>query len=339
MAESVLTPKVDGDAAAAILLTLLGDQEAASILSSLNPDEAHRIGVAMMNVASATSADIEAALEMFVTRSKSMNGLGLNAAPRVRSVFTAALGPARAETLLTDIAPQQSLGVLEKVRWMKVEAISAVLQNEQPQVGALLLACLTPEIAAAALAPLGDEHQSDLIYRAASLGHVNQHALKDLEDLLDAYVPAETGGPGIKLGGRGDAAKIVTKMAKGTDQRVLKALKKRDKALAQDIEDDMFVFDDLSALDTKNMGTLMRSVDTAVLTLALRGASPETVDKMVGCLSVRAAQTIRDEMAEAAPAKRAEVEEAQKQIAAMARRMGESGELNLGNSQANDDYV
>lgn len=333
------TPQVDGDAAAAILLTLLGDQEAASILSSLNPDEAHRIGVAMMNVATATTADIEAALEMFVTRSKSMNSLGQNAAPRVRSVFTAALGPARAETLLTDIAPQQSLGVLEKLRWMKTEAISAVLQNEQPQVGALLLACLTPEIAAAALAPLSDDHQSDLIYRAASLGHVNQHALKDLEDLLDAYVPAETGGPAIKLGGRGDAAKIVTKMAKGTDQRVLKALKKRDKALAQDIEDDMFVFDDLSALDSKNMGTLMRSVDTAVLTLALRGASPETVDKMVGCLSVRAAQTIRDEMAEAAPAKRAEVEAAQKQIAGMARRMAEAGELNIGNSQANDDYV
>ncbi|MEP6784288.1 MAG: FliG C-terminal domain-containing protein [Sphingomonadales bacterium] len=339
MADYSLASKVDGDAAAAILLTLLGDNEAASILSSLNPDEAHRIGVAMMNVASATTADIEAALEMFVERSKAMTGLGLDAAPRVRSVFTAALGPVRAETLLTDIAPQQSLGVLEKLRWMKVEAISATLDAEQPQVGALLLACLTPEIAAAALAPLSEDRQSDLIYRAASLGHVSAHALRDLEDLLDAYVPAESGGPGIKLGGRGDAAKIVTKMAKGTDQRVLKALKKRDKALAQDIEDDMFVFDDLSALDTKNMGTLMRSVDTAVLTLALRGASPETVDKMVGCLSVRAAQTIRDEMAESAPAKRADVEAAQKEIAGTARRMAESGDLNLGGSKANDDYV
>jgi len=74
-----------------------------------------------------------------------------------------------------------------------------------------------------------------------------------------------------------------------------------------------------------------------VLTLALRGAAPATVDKMLGCLSGRAAETIRDEMAESAPAKRAEVEAAQKEIAALARRMAEDGDINLGGK--NNDYV
>ena len=329
--------KVNGDAAAAILLTLLAEPEAAAILSALSPDEARRIGLAMFDVAKATTADVETALDMFVERSRSKTGLGIDAEPRVRSVFAAALGNVRAENLLSSIAPQSSNGVLDKLRWMNVESITAALQGEQPQVGALILACLTPETAAAALAPLGDEHQCDLIYRAASLGHVSAHALHDLENLLDSYGMPAKGGAQIKLGGRGEAAKIVTNLPKGVDQRILKALKKRDKLLAQDIEDDMFVFDDLAALDAKNMGALLRSVDTAVLTLALRGASPATVDKMLGCLSARAAQTIRDEMAESAPAKRAEVEAAQKEIAAAARRMAESGDLNIGGK--NDDYV
>lgn len=329
--------KVGGDTAAAILLTLLGEAEAAAILGVLNPDEARRIGIAMLDVARASAADVEAALDMFVVRSRATTGLGIDAEPRVRAVFTAALGNVRAENILTDIAPQTSTGALEKLRWMPVEAIAAALSGEHPQVGALILACLTPETAAEALAGFDDEQQSDLIYRAASLRSVNADALSDLEYLLDRYIGVGKAGTTVKVGRRGDAAKIVTKLPKGTDQRVLKRLKRRDKTLGQEIEDDMFAFDDLGALDTKNMGTLLRAVDTQMLTLALRGAASATVDKMLGCLSGRAADTIRDEMAESAPAKRAEVEAAQKEIAALARRMAEGGDIDLGGK--NNDYV
>lgn len=339
--EALAEPRPDitlsGDAAAAILLTLLGEAEAAAILASLNPDEARRIGAAMLDVAQASAADVEVALDMFVDRSRATTGLGLDAASRVRSVFAAALGNVRADNILTEIAPQTSQGALERLRWMSVDAIAAALRGEHPQVGALILACLTPEVAAQALTQLDEEAQSDLIYRAASLGNVNAHALVELEHLLDRYVAVAGSGAGVKMGGRGEAAKIVTKLPRGTDQRVLKRLKKRDKLLGQKIEDDMFVFDDLAALDVKSLGTLLRTVDTQTLTLALRGAAPATVDKMLGCLSARAADTIRDEMAESGPAKRAEVEAAQKDVAATARRMAEDGELDLGGKS--DDYV
>ncbi len=329
--------RVEGDTAAAILLTLLGEAEAATILGALNPDEARRIGIAMLGVAQSSAADVEVALEMFVDRSRATTGLGIDAAPRVRSVFNAALGNVRAENILTEIAPQSSAGVLEKLRWMPVDAVAAALAGEHPQVGALILACLTPEVAAQALASFDEELQSDLIYRAASLRSVNAGALSDLEALLETYVGSGKSASSVKIGGRSDAAKIVTSLPKGNDQRVLKRLKKRDKVLGQEIEDDMFVFDDLAALDAKALGTLLRAVDTQVLTLALRGAAAATVDKMLGCLSARAASTIRDEMAESAPAKRAEVEAAQKDIAGMARRMAADGDINLGGK--NNDYV
>jgi flagellar motor switch protein FliG len=316
---------------------LLAEAEAAAIIGALDADEVKRVGTAMFDVASASAAEIETALDMFVTRSRTLPGLGLNPEPRVRSVITAALGNVRANNVLAEIAPQASVGVLDRLRWMNVAAITATLAGEHPQAGALILACLTPETAAAALAPLDDEVQCDLIYRAARLGNVNASALADLEAVLDRYATTPQAAPGIRMGGRSEAAKIVTKLAKPADRRILKGLKKRDKDLAQAIEDDMFVFDDLVGMDAKNMGALMRAVDTAVLTLALRGAKPATVEKMLGCLSARAAQTIRDEMADAAPVKRAEVEEAQRAVAAAARAMAEEGSLNLGGK--NDDYV
>ncbi len=326
---------IGGDAAAAILMTLLGEAEAAAILAALTPDEARRIGSAMLDVARAKPADIEAALDRFVARSRTMTGLGVDPEPHMRSVFTAALGNVRAENILNDIAPQTAPRALETLRWMTTESISVMLAAEHPQVGALVLACLTPEIAAAVLAPLDEERQSDLLYRAASLNRVSADALADLAALFDTYAAAPA--PGVKIGGRGDAAKIVTKLPKGHDQRVLKRLKKRDKALAQAIEDDMVVFDDLAALDAKSLGTLLRAIDAQLLTLALRGAAAMTIDTMLACLSGRAAQTIRDEMAEGAPIKRADVEAAQKEIATIARRMSEDGDINLGGGS--DDYV
>ena len=54
-------------------------------------------------------------------------------------------------------------------------------------------------------------------------------------------------------------------------------------------------------------------------------------------MSSRAAQTIEDELAERGPMPLAEVEAAQKQIVAVARRLADEGTLMLGQGKA--DYV
>ena len=91
------------------------------------------------------------------------------------------------------------------------------------------------------------------------------------------------------------------------------------------------------ALDTKSIGILLRNVDTPILVMALRGAPALVIDQMLGCLSSRAADGIRDELGEGR-AKRSDVEDAQRQIATIARRLADDGELELG-TQGSDDYV
>ena len=328
---------MDGDAAAAILLTLLGDDEAAAILGALSPDEARRLGTAMLGVANATAADVEHALDLFVGRSRATTGLGLDAGERVRSVFSSALGDVRAGNILAEIVPPTASSLMDKLRWAPPEILTEIFDAEHAQVSALILACLPPETAAAALAPLDDARQSDLLYRAATISEVREDALAELELIVDDYVGA-TKLKAMKFNSRGDVAKIVTQLPDGVNHRVLKQIKKRDKTLGQQIEDEMLVFDELFALDTKSMGNLLRAIDSQILTLALRGASPQMVDKMLGCMSSRGADTIRDEMADGAAVKRADVEAAQKEVAAIARRLGAEGEITLG-GQKGGDYV
>ena len=74
------------------------------------------------------------------------------------------------------------------------------------------------------------------------------------------------------IGGPSDVAKIMKKMPKQLSERTIRALKKTDKLLAQAIEEEMFIFENLRDLDKKSLGSVLRSVDAAQLAvLALEG--------------------------------------------------------------------
>jgi flagellar motor switch protein FliG len=332
-----VAPSIKGSTAAAILMLLLEEGDAAAILKHLEPDEIKSLGKAMFAASEATDTDVALALRSFEAESESVSSFAIGVEPRIRSVMTQALGNVRADNILATIAPQGSAGVLDLVRWMERPVIGRLLAEEHPQVGAIVLSVLMPEVAASVLERLDELTQADLVYRAAKLTSVPAEALVDLEHILARY--ADTGDvvPPMKLGGKVEVAKIVNRLKKPTSARILKSVKKLNKALGEQIEEEMFIFDNLLELDGQALSTVLRSVDAAVLGLALRGADEALIEKMLGAMSARAAMSVRDDMAERGPVKREEVDEAQKQIVAIARRLSEEGQIMLGSG--GDDYV
>ncbi len=328
---------VDGSAAAAILLMLLDESEAAAILRHLGPEEVRQLAKAMFDTASATESEIDQALDRFVTRSRSVSALAVGADTRIRTVINQAVGNVRADNILAAVAPQSSAASLEMLRWMDVDAISALLASEHPQVGALILSVLVPDVAARAIETLDEGLQADLVLRAAMLNAVPAAAIEDLEAVLAA---ANVGGQRVAkqpIGGPSDVAKIMKVMPRHLSERTIRALKKHDRQLAQTIEEEMFVFDNLRDLDMRSLGTVLRGVDAAQLALALKGADEAMADLCLSTMSKRASETIRDEMAEMTMVKRADVEEAQKSIMQVVRQMAAAGEIVIGGGA--DDYV
>lgn len=336
-AEAPAAPEISGDMAAAILLMLLDEDEAATVLKHFDADEVRLMGSAMFNVAQASEADVELALDRFVMSSRSVSALSVGTETRIRNVMHSALGNVRADNLLTAIAPQSSSAALDALRWMDVATIRQLLVEENHQVGAIILSVLTPDIAGAALQGLDEGLQAELVFRAARLTHVSAEAIEDLEDLLVTATATSGAHASMKLGGKSDAAKIVNSLPKAVGERVLRSVKKMDKFLAEAIEEEMFVFENLNELDAKNLGTVLRSVDASALSLALKGAEPAMIDRFLATMSARAAETIRDEMAEMPLVKRADVEEAQRTIIAIARSLAADGTIMM--SSKGDDYV
>jgi len=327
-----------GSAAAAVLLMLFSEDEAAEILSRLEPDEVRQLGYAMYDVADVEIEEVNQALDQFVNKARRRTTIGYGASRHIRGAMHKALGAERADNMLARITPPTSSTKLAMLKWMEPTEIAAIIEKEHPQVMAIIVAHLEPRIAADVLSMLPTEYQEDVVYRVATLGPVSNEALDELEVMMASGPPAAKKSSGSsQRGGTSEAAAIMNNVRKDMEQRIIKALSKRDKIVAQTIEEEMFIFDNLITLDDKNMGALLRGVDTELLVVALKGANEMLKSKMLGCMSQRAAQSIADEMEERGPMRLAEVVEVQKKIVAEARRLADQGTIMLGGP--GDDFV
>lgn len=331
---------MEGGLSAAILLMLLEDSDSAALLQHLEPAEVKSLAKGMFEASSATENDVEGALEVFVSNNRDLSQLAVGAPVRIRGMMNMALGDSTASRLWPQIAPVQSQATtasLEALQWLDLATVSALVANEHPQLSAIILSALPAEIAAEAVADLDEMVQTDLLFRTATLGPVPSAAIADIEAILANYAAHSSDNPLVNLGGHGDVAKIVNNLARPQAERLLKSMRKKDKRLADAIEEGMFIFADLAGLDTKSLGAVMRNVEADRLALAIKGADAALGEKILSTLSSRAAQTISDEIAEMGPVSRADVEEAQKAVIAVARGMAASGEIMLGKQSS--DYV
>ncbi|MGK2910462.1 MAG: flagellar motor switch protein FliG [Sphingobium sp.] len=329
MPDASAETRLKGSAAAAVLLMLFDEDEAAQILSRLEPEEVRQLGYAMYDVADVEIDEVNEALDHFVNKAKKRTTIGYGASQHIRGAMTKALGAERADNMLARITPPTRSNKLAVLKWLEAKEIAALIEAEHPQIMAIVLAHLEHPVAADVLQLLPAEFQEEIIYRVATLGPVSTEALDDLEQLLMRGSPSSKPGNSSQRGGTLEAAAIMNNVRKENEVRIIKALAKRDKNIAQSIEEEMFVFDNLIDMDDKNLGALMRTIDNDVLVVALKGANDLLKGRIFGCMSARAASSIADELAERGPMRLADVIEAQKLVIATARRMAEAGTIML----------
>jgi len=247
------------------------------------------------------------------------------------------LGEDKAGSILTRITPSSSAKGIEILQWMDARSIAEMIENEHPQIIGLIVAHLDYAIAADVLILLPDDIQHEVLHRIATLDSVQPEAIEQLERVMQLQFQANTSLRASKIGGVKAAAKIMNFTQSATESRIMRNLQKLDKDLMTNIQENMFVFENLTAVDDKNLGILMRSIDPADLAVALKGADERLRDKILGCMSARAAASIIDEMEAKGPMRVTEVVEAQKRIVAVARKLSDAGTMVL--AGRGDDYV
>ena len=140
----------------------------------------------------------------------------------------------------------------------------------------------------------------------------------------------KAGAQTTSIGGVKTAANIVNFVDSSIAADLLDQIKEVDEDLGIQIQDLMFVFDNLVDIDDRGVQILLREVSTDLLVVALKGADPQVQDKIFRNMSKRAAELLRDDLEAKGPVKVSEVEGAQKEILTIARRLADAGEIVLG---------
>ena len=330
--------RLSGTQKCAILMMLLGEEEASEILRNLGPREVQHLGSAMYSVQGLDQVTVNRVLDEFLAIIKAQTSLGISGGSYIKNVLTKSLGDDKAQTVLGKITPSDSNKAIEILDWLDARSIADLIIDEHPQIVALIISYLEPTTASDVLNFMPEERQSDYIRRIATLETVQPEALKELDRVMQKVFSSNASLRASKVGGVPAAAKIMNFLSGDNEAKIMKEILKEDKQLMLSIQDSMFVFETLLLSDDKSLQTLLRAVEDDLIILALKGADDELKTKLFGCMSQRAAANIQDEMEALGPVRLTEVQEAQKQIIAVARRMSDEGSIVLA-GRGGDDYV
>jgi len=326
------TKKITRLQSAAVLLMSLGEADAAAILKHMGPKEVQRVGTAMSQLHDVAQTEVEMVTSEFLETVGGQTGLGLGADEYIRTMLTQALGEDKASGLIERILIGGNTTGLDTLKWMEPRAVSDVIRYEHPQIQATVISYLDPDQAAEILSNLDEKVRLDVILRVAALDSIQPQALQELNRILEKQFSGNASTQTSKLGGVKQAADIMNLMDGTTESELMESIKEVDSDLGSDIEDLMFVFDNLKDVDDRGIQTLLREISTDILLVALKGADDEMKEKIYKNMSKRAAELLKDDLESKGPVKLSEVETAQKDILTIARRLADAGEIVLGGS-------
>ncbi|MEC8307756.1 MAG: flagellar motor switch protein FliG [Pseudomonadota bacterium] len=322
---------------AAVLLLLLGEQEAANIIKYMDPKEVQRIGAAMVSAADMSQEAVNFVLDEFVSTLKNQTSLGLGTSDYVEDVLRRALGEDKAASVMGRILPGQASKGLDILKWMDARAIADMVRNEHPQVIAIILSVLEFEVAADVLQFLPQAVRPEIMQRVAALETVQPAAMVELESIMKKQFSNNSSARSSSVGGVKQAAKIMNFVKVDMESQIMEGLSNLDEDIMLQIQDNMFTFENLVDVDNRAIQTIMRNVDQDLLMTALKGASEFVKEKFFDNMSSRARVMFIDDMEAKGPLRISDVEEAQKNIMRTARKLSDAGELVL--AGRGDDFV
>lgn len=322
----------------AILMLSLSEEDAASIFRQLEPKQVQRLGMAMASMKDFSQNKVAGVHRAFIEDIQKFTNIGVGSEDFVRNALTSALGADKAGNLVDQIIMGSGAKGLDSLKWMDARQVASIILNEHPQIQTIVLSYLEPEQSAEILSQFQDKVRIDLMMRIANLEEVQPAALHELNEIMEKQFAGQSGAQAAKMGGLKAAANIMNYLDTNIEGQLMDAIREADEEISQQIQDLMFVFENLIDVDDRGIQALLREVDQEQLKRALKGADDQLKDKIFNNMSKRQVEILEDDMEVMGPIRVSEVEAAQKEILSVARRLADSGEIMLGGG-GGDDFL
>lgn len=324
---------------AALLMLSLSEEDAAQIFRNLQPKQVQKLGMRMSEMANFSQDQVNGVHKSFLMDVTKHSNLGLGSSDFVRHALVSALGEDKANNLVEQIALGTGSRGLDSLKWMDARQVATIIQNEHPQIQTIVLSYLDPEQSAEILSQFPEVVRLDLIMRIATLEEVQPAALQELNEIMEKQFAGSAGAQTAKIGGLKSAADIMNFLDTTTETQLMNAIQSQDKEIGNQIQDLMFVFENLAGVDDRSIQTLLREVQSDTLQKALKGADDALKEKFFKNMSSRAAASMKEDLASMGPTKISDVEGAQKEILTIAHKLADSGAIMLSSGGGKSDFV
>lgn len=319
--------QLEGVSKAAILLLSLQADSASGILKQLQPDIVEEVTRELASLGridkSLTAEVVEEFYGLVLADQYSKEG-GLDYA---KVLLKESLDPKLADRILSQIQTQVQRTPFSFLQKAEAENLLTFIQDEHPQTIALIICHLPHHKAAEILAGLPVQKQLEVVKRIANMEQTNPEVIREVERGLESRLSSMLAQSMERAGGVDTVSEVLNLADRATEKSILEGLESEDPDLVEEIRRLMFVFEDVKLVDDKGIQAVLREIDNDELSLALKTASEDLKDKILGNMSERAATLIREDMEFMGPVRVSDVESSQQRIVDIVRRLEEAGEI------------
>lgn len=312
--------------AAAVIISL-GTEKASQLYQYMEPEEVEQITLEVAKLGYVDSDTTEGVLNEYYQMCMTNKAVTEGGLEYARAVLEKAYGSQMANALLDRVTKSLKKGEFSFLNKADEKALYAALQHERPQTIALVLSYVDPEKSAAVIEALEPERQVKVVKSIANMESASPAAVKIIEAEMEKRFSSILTTNNVKVGGVDYVADMMNNLDRASEKSIFDRLYTHDAPLADEIRKRMFVFEDIVTMDDRSVQRFIRDCDPKDLVLALKGANNDVANKIFSNVSVRMAQSIRDDLEVTINVRMRDVEAAQQRIVGVIRDLEEKNEV------------
>lgn len=332
--------ELNGVQKVAILLMKMGKARSAQVLRHLKDSEVAAITAEIARLSNVEPDKVDDVLGEFRLMAAARRHVAMGGVDFARELLEESLGKEKAMEILDRLHVSFVDAPFEFLRKADPRQVLGFLKEEHPQTIALVIAHLPAEAASMILSGIDDEElQQNVAVRLAVMDRTSPDMIATVEESLQRRLSSVLQQSEFSTaGGVGTLVEILNRSDRATERIILDGLETFNGELADQVRQQMFMFEDIVTLDDRSVQLVLRQVDSKELAVALKGVKQEVRQKIFQNVSSRAAQNLQEEIDMLGAVRLKTVEEAQGSIVRVIRALEEAGQIVVARAGA-DEFV
>lgn len=331
--------EISGTVKSAILLVSLGSETAGPVISNLSDDEIEKISLEIADM-KMVSKDLRLkVVKEFYTIIAAQAYMSKGGYGYAKDLLSSALDSGKASDILRKVQGAMEKRDFHLLRSIDPLQLANFIQNEHPQTIALIISHLDPSQASAILSRLPDELQIEVALRISLMEPASPEIIAEVEEALESKTASLINAETSSYGGVDSIVNMLIESDRATEKKIIEGIEQEYPEIAESIRNQMFLFEDLIKMGNRDIQAILKEVETADLSLALKVASEELKELIFGNMSTRASETLKEDLEVMGPVKLKFVEEAQQKVVGVVRKLEDEGSIAGARGGGEDEVV